>query len=71
MGSTGFSPAVVRLTLEEVAATLRISKTTTRRLVDRGELPYTRIPGTRRLLFDPADVQRLFDENRVDQTGTG
>ena len=59
------------LTIEEVAAEwFRSSEWTVRRAVERGVLPFTRVPGTRRMLFDPADVQRLFEENRVDVAGS-
>jgi len=64
------APASKRyLTLGEVADEwFRSSAWTVRRAVDRGELPFVRLPGTRRMLFDPADLERIFGENRVDVT---
>jgi excisionase family DNA binding protein len=56
-------------TLEEVADEwFRSSTWTVRRAVERGELPFVRVPGTRRMLFDPADLERIFEESRVDVT---
>jgi len=65
------APASKRyLTLNEVAAQwFRSSTWTVRRAVERGELPFVRVPGTRRMLFDPADLERVFNENRVDVNG--
>jgi excisionase family DNA binding protein len=57
------------LTMDEVASDwFRSSTWTVRRAVDRGEIPFVRLPGTRRMLFDPADLERIFGENRVDVT---
>lgn len=54
------------LTIEDVGEVFRCSDSTLRRIIDRGDLPYTRIPGCRRLLFRADDVQRILDQNRVD-----
>jgi excisionase family DNA binding protein len=50
------------LTLEEVAQRLCLSPHTIRMMVRKGRLHPLRI--CRRLLFDPADVQRLVDSAR-------
>jgi hypothetical protein len=47
-------------TLAEVADYLRESTRTTRRRVKRGDLNTYRNPGSRRLLFDPAEVRALL-----------
>jgi len=69
-GNTGAAAPRKRfLTLDEVASDwFRSSTWTVRRAIDRGELPFVRLPGTRRMLFDPADLERIFGENRVDVT---
>lgn len=50
-------------TLDETSDFLREDERTTRRRVQRGELPVIVLPGSRRLLFDPAQVRRLLMEN--------
>ena len=50
------------LTLEEVAAHLRLNTRTIRRLVASGRLPCARIAG--RLRFVPADVVRFVQARR-------
>ena len=45
--------------LEEVSEYYRETPQTTRRRVARGDLHPTRLPGGRRLLFDPAEVRGL------------
>lgn len=45
--------------LREAADFLRESERTTRRRVERGELPAIRLPGSQKLLFDPAVVRRF------------
>ena len=50
------------LTLAAVAAALAVSPHTVRMWVRRGKLRPMRL--CRRLLFDPADVQRLLDSAR-------
>ena len=47
-------------TLAEVADYLRESTRSTRRRVKRGDLNTYRNPGSRRLLFDPAEVRKLL-----------
>ena len=47
-------------TLAEVADYLRESTRSTRRRVNRGDLNPYRTPGSRRLLFDPAEVRALL-----------
>lgn len=49
------------LTLEETAAALRLSKHTIRSFVRKGKLCPVRI--CRRLLFRPADVEKLIAAN--------
>jgi hypothetical protein len=50
-------------TLAETAAYFREDHRTTRRRVARGELPVIRLPGSRRLLFDPTEVRRFVSAN--------
>lgn len=50
------------LTLSDVAEMLRLSPHTIRMMVRKGRLHPLRI--CRRLLFEPADVQRLVDSAR-------
>jgi excisionase family DNA binding protein len=50
------------LTLEEVANALRVSPHTVRSWVRQSRLRPVRL--CRRLLFDPAEVQRLLEEAR-------
>ena len=45
--------------LREASDFLRESERTTRRRVERGELPAIRLPGSQKLLFNPAEVRRL------------
>lgn len=52
-------------TLEEAAGYLRESQRTTRRRAARGDLEVIRPPGSRKLLFDPAEVRRFLDDARV------
>jgi hypothetical protein len=44
-------------TLDEVAEYYREDTRTTRRRVKRGELNPVRLPGSRRMLFNPAEVR--------------
>lgn len=50
------------LTLLEVSDLLRVSKHTVRAWVRKGRLRPVRL--CRRLLFDPADVQRFLESSR-------
>lgn len=50
-------------TLPETSGYLREDPRTTRRRVARGELPAIRLPGSRRLLFDPSQVRRFVTAN--------
>ena len=52
-------------TLAEVADFLREHERTTRRRVERGQLRPMRLPGSRRLLFDPASVLGLLEETEA------
>ena len=47
-------------TLAEVAAYFREDQRTTRHRIERGELHPFRLPGSRRLLFHPAQVRSLL-----------
>jgi len=47
-------------TLAEVADYYREDQRTTRRRIERGELHPLRLPGSRRLLFDPVAVRSLL-----------
>ena len=47
----------------EAADYLRVDARTVRRLVACGTLPVSRVPGTRKLLFDPAAVRQLVAAN--------
>lgn len=50
--------------LAETARYLREDQRTTRRRVARGELPSIRLPGSRRLLFDPAVVKAFVEASQ-------
>jgi len=50
-------------TLAEAAAFLREHERTTRRRVERGDLRPHRLPGSRRLLFDPSEIKGLLQES--------
>jgi excisionase family DNA binding protein len=50
--------------IHEVASYLRIDPRTVRRLVARGTLPVGQVPGTRKLLFDPAEVRNVVAARR-------
>jgi hypothetical protein len=50
-------------TLIECADFLREDPRTTRRRVARGELSCIRLPGSRRLLFDQAEIRRFVSAN--------
>lgn len=50
-------------TLPETSAFLREAQRSTRRRIARGELPVIRLPGSRRLLFDPRAVRRFVASN--------
>ena len=50
-------------TLAEVAAFYREDERTTRRRVARGELEAIRLPGSRRLLFNPTEVRQFVSAN--------
>lgn len=50
------------LTLAEFADTLRVSPHTIRKWVHQGKLTPVRV--CRKLLFEPADVERLIEESR-------
>lgn len=52
-------------TLAEVADFLREHERTTRRRIERGELHPIRLPGSRRLLFDPASILALLEITEV------
>jgi excisionase family DNA binding protein len=45
----------------EAARLLGLSRQSTRRLVRRGLLPTVRVPGIRRILFRPDDIERLIE----------
>ena len=55
-------------TLAEVADFLRENERTTRRRVERGELHPSRLPGSRRLLFDPISVRALLETTDAEVT---
>ena len=59
VGDDEGEPEVHYLTISDVAARLQVSEKTVRRMILREELPIVRWPGTRRILFDPADVDAL------------
>ena len=52
------------LTLDEVAALLRVSKTSIYRLVERRQLPFCRVG--RSLRFTPEDIDEYLRARRVD-----
>lgn len=52
-------------TLSEVSEFFRETPPTTRRRVSRGDLHPVRLPGGRRLLFDPNEVRRLAGSTSV------
>jgi len=52
-------------TLEEAAGFLRESPRTTRRRAARGDLEVIRLPGSRKMLFDPESVRGFFGSARV------
>jgi len=54
------------LTLEEVAAFLRVSKTSVYRLVERRELPFCRVG--RNLRFRPKDLEAYLEARRIGST---
>ena len=54
-------------TLSEVAAYYREDQRTTRRRIERGELHPLRLPGSRRLLFDPVAVRSLLDSTEAER----
>jgi len=64
--SVAFPPPEAEFwTLEETAALYREDPRTTRRRVSRGELRAIRLPGSRRMLFRPADVRGLASANEA------
>ena len=58
--SSTSSTAERHWTLAEAAAFLREHERTTRRRVERGDLRPHRLPGSRRLLFDPSEIKGLL-----------
>ena len=48
-------------TLSDVSEYLREAERTTRRRIEQGQLSPVRLPGSRRLLFRPADVVAFVD----------
>ena len=54
------------LTLVEAAAHCRESPRTFRRRVERGEVPYHRLPKSRRLLFRQVDIDSLIASTRFE-----
>lgn len=53
------------LTVAQVATTLQLDPYTVRRYIARGILPGLRLPGTRELRVDNAELQRFLDTARV------
>jgi len=56
-------PADSPWTLPEVASFLREDARTTRRRIHRGELKPVVLPGSRRYLFDPAQVRNFVSRS--------
>ena len=54
------------LTAEEASQYLTCGLRSFRRHLAAGQIPYTRLPGARKLLFNRLDLDRLLEAGRVD-----
>lgn len=52
-------------TVEQLAKRLHVDVQTVRNWVKRNELPAHQVPGARRFLFDPAEVDRWIKEYEI------
>ena len=54
-----------RMTVLDVMAVTRLSKSMIYKLKDQRILPALKLPGCSKVLFDPADVRRFLEAGRV------
>jgi len=57
-----------KMTVRDVMAVTRLSRSKIYQLKDQGVLPSLKLPGCTKVLFDPADVRRYVEAGRVTST---
>lgn len=58
------------LTIAEVAATMKVSQRTVRRLINRGDLPAFKVGDRGQLRVEELDLERYVESQRVRTPGT-
>jgi excisionase family DNA binding protein len=59
-----------RMTVRDVMAVTRLSRSKVYQLKDQGLLPALRLPGCHKVLFDPDTVRRYLASGRVESPST-